>query len=112
MQCLSNPRTRSRTVVKNDYEAEYKVAQAKAQTPEYAKVRKEHPAIERKLSELVRRHDLRHARYRGQRWVWWLALLTGLVVNLKRLVRRGGDGRHTEFGRHGAPSWPDQPNAG
>ena len=53
-QCLVNPEAKSRTVVKNEYEAEYKAAQAKTQTPEYAKVRKEHPAIERKISELVR----------------------------------------------------------
>lgn len=86
-QCLSNPETKSRTVIKNDYEAEYQAAQAQAQTPEYAKVRKEHPAIERKLSELVRRHDLRHARYRGLSKVLRQALLTGVAVNLKRIVK-------------------------
>ncbi|MGH9659571.1 MAG: IS1182 family transposase [Bryobacteraceae bacterium] len=86
-QCLSNPRTKSRTVIKNDYEAEYRAAQAKAQTPAYAATRKEHPAIERKLSELVNRHDARHARYRGRPGVRWQMLLTGLVVNLKRIVR-------------------------
>lgn len=86
-QCLSNPSARSRTVIKNDYEAEYKAAQAKAQTPAYAKVRKEHPAIERKLSELVRRHDMRHARYRGLPKVLRQALLTGVAVNMKRIVK-------------------------
>ncbi|MEK7216528.1 MAG: transposase, partial [Chloroflexota bacterium] len=85
--CLSNPKTKSRTVVKNDYEAEYKAAQAQAQTPAYAKVRKEHPAIERKLSELVRRHDARHARYRGRLRVLYQSLVTSVVVNLKRIVR-------------------------
>ena len=74
-------------VVKNDYQAEYAAAQAKAQTPEYAAVRRRHPAIERKLSELVRRHDARHARYRGQPRVLYQGLLTSLVVNLKRIVR-------------------------
>jgi hypothetical protein len=87
VQCLSNPTARSRTVIKNDYEAEYKAAQVKAQTPEYKKVRKEHPAIERKLSELVCRHDLRHARYRGLSKVLRQALLTGVAVNLKRMVK-------------------------
>jgi transposase len=86
-KCLAAPKTKSRTVVKNDYEAEYQAAQAQARTPEYAKVRKEHPAIERKLSELVRRHDLRHARYRGLAKVLRQALLTGVAVNLKRIVR-------------------------
>jgi transposase len=91
-QCLSAPKTKNRglrrTVIKNDYEAEYQAAQAKAPTPEYAQVRKEHPAMERKLSELVRRHDLRHARYRGLWKVLRQGWLTALVVNLKRLVRR------------------------
>jgi transposase len=86
-KCLAEPTTKSRSVIKNDYEAEYKAAQAKAQTPEYAKVRKEHPAIERKLSELVNRHDLRRARYRGLPKVRRQALLTALVANCKRLVR-------------------------
>jgi transposase len=87
-QCLTNPQSRKgRTVTKNDYEAEYVAAQAKAQTPEYAEVRRRHPAIERKLSELVRRHDLRHARYRGRARVLYQGMLTCLVVNLKRIVR-------------------------
>jgi hypothetical protein len=64
--CLSVPTTKCRAVTKNDYEAEYTAAKAKAQTPAYATVRRRHPAIERKLPELVRRHDLRHARYRGR----------------------------------------------
>jgi transposase len=87
-QCLSNPQSKKgRTVTKNDYAAEYQAARAKAQTPEYAKVRREHPAIERKLAELVRQHDARHARYRGRPRVWYQQLLTGMVVNLKRIVR-------------------------
>lgn len=86
-ECLANPATKSRTVIKNDYEPEYRAAQAKARTPEYARVRQEHPAIERKLGELVNRHDLRHARYRGLPKVRWQGLLTALVVNLKRMVR-------------------------
>jgi transposase len=86
-QCLAKPNAQRRVVVKNDYQAEYAAAQAKAQTPEYAAVRRRHPAIERKLSELVRRHDARHARYRGQPRVLYQGLMTSLVVNLKRIVR-------------------------
>ena len=86
-KCLADPKKKSRSVDKNDYEAEYKAAQAKAATAEYAKIRKEHPAIERKLSELVRRHDLRHARYRGLSKVLRQALLSGMAVNLKRMVK-------------------------
>jgi len=86
-ECLSNPEAKQRTVIKNDYEAEYTAAKAKTQTQEYARVRREHPAIERKLAELVRRHDLRHARYRGRLKVLFQSLLTVLVVNMKRIVR-------------------------
>jgi transposase len=88
-QCLANPQTRSRTVIKNDYEAEYQAAQAQARTATYQQVRQEHPAIERKLSELVRRHDLRHARYRGLSKLLRQALLTAIAVNVKRLVTLG-----------------------
>jgi transposase len=86
-QCLANPQAKSRTVIKNDYEAEYRAARAKAETAEYKKVRKEHPAIERKLAELVRRHDLRRARYRGLKKVLRQALLTAVAVNVKRMVK-------------------------
>jgi transposase len=85
--CLADPTVKQRSVIKTDYEAEYAAAQAKAQTPEYAEVRRRHPAIERKLAELVRRHGIRQARYRGRPGVLYQGLLTGLVVNLKRLVR-------------------------
>lgn len=91
-ECLAKPEKKRpeikrRTVIKNDHEADYAKARAKAQTPEYAEVRRKHPAIERKLSELVRRHDLRHARYRGRPKVLFQTLLTGVVVNLKRIVK-------------------------
>jgi transposase len=85
--CLPNPNAKCRIVVKNDYEAEYTAARAKAETPEYAKVRKQHPAIERKLAELVGRHDARHARYRGRFRVLYQQLMTSLAVNMKRIVR-------------------------
>ena len=74
-------------MVKNIYEAEYRAAQAKAKTAAYGEVRKEHPAIERKLAELVRWHDMRRSRYRGQPRVLRQGILTALVANLKRMVR-------------------------
>ena len=78
--------TTGRTVIKNEYEAEYRAMRAKAQTAEYAAVRREHPKIERKLSELVRRHRARRARYRGSGKVPISGLLSGMVVNIKRVV--------------------------
>jgi transposase len=85
--CLAQPGHRNRTVIKNEYEAEYAAAQAKARTPEYAETRRRHGAIERKLAELVRRHDARHTRYRGQPKVLYQGIVTSLVVNMKRIVR-------------------------
>jgi hypothetical protein len=78
--------TTGRTVIKNEYEAQYRAMRAKAQTAEYAAVRREHPKIERKLSELVRRHGARRARYRGGGKVPIGGLLAGTVVNIKRMV--------------------------
>jgi transposase len=86
-ECLDKANAKRRMVVKNDYEAEYAAARAKAQTPEFAKVRSTHASIERKLSELINRHDIRHARYRGQTKVLFQSLMTCLVVNMKRLTR-------------------------
>ena len=87
-QCLQNPHSKKgRTVIKNDYEAEYAQVAAKARTPEYAQTRREHPMIERKLGELARHHNARRARYRGLPKVRIQAILTALVVNAKRMVK-------------------------
>jgi transposase len=91
-QCLPRlPQTLGRVVTKNDHEQEYQAARARAQTAAYRAVRREHPAIERKLGEMVRWHRARWARYRGQGKVLLQGLLTGLVVNVKRLVSWAGD---------------------
>ena len=87
-RCFADPeKGRRRTVIKNDYEAAYRAAREKAQTPRYEDVRRCHPRVERKLGELVRGHAARRARYRGRAKVWIQGLLTGLVVNVKRLVK-------------------------
>jgi transposase len=87
-QCLERPaRKGGRTVIKNDYEAEYQRLAAQAQTPEYVATRREHPKVERKLAELVRYHGCRRASYRGRARVQIQALATALVVNVKRLVK-------------------------
>ena len=81
------PKSTGRTVFKSDYEKDFQAARAKAQTPAYARVRSEHPSIERKIGELVRWHGARRARYWGQTRVLVQQLLTGLVVNIKRVVK-------------------------
>jgi IS5 family transposase len=49
--------------------------------------RQEHPAIERKLNELVRWHAGRRMRYRGRLRVQVQYLILAVVVNCKRIVR-------------------------
>jgi transposase len=88
-KCLAKPETTTggRTVIKNDYEAAYRAAREKAQTPRYQEVRQQHARVERKLGELARWHDARRARYRGRAKVLIQGLLSGLVVNVKRLLK-------------------------
>jgi transposase len=86
-QCVDRlPKNTGRTVYKSDYEAEYRAARAKAQTPEFEEVRRKHWRVERKLGEIVRWHDGRHARYRRQPRVFLQELMTTVVVNIKRMV--------------------------
>jgi transposase len=86
-QCLARlPKATGRTVIKNDYVAEYAAARHKAATPTYEAVRRQHPHIERKLAELVQRHGARRARFRGRLRAKIQYLLTGMAVNIKRIV--------------------------
>jgi hypothetical protein len=86
--CLPNPQSQAgRGVLKNDYEAEYRRVEAKAQTPEYQETRRTHPKIERKLNEVARHHGARRARFRGLPKVLSQVVLTALVVNVKRMVK-------------------------
>jgi transposase len=87
-RCLKHlAKANGRIVVMNDYAAEYTAARQKTTTPGYQQVRREHRAIERKLAEIVRQHDGRRSRYRGRARNRIQYLLTGLVVNVKRMVR-------------------------
>ena len=87
-ECLENPASKGgRTVQKNVYQAEYDKVAEKAKTPEYQETRRVHPKIERKLNEVARHHHCRRARYRGKGKVLVQALLTTLVVNIKRMVK-------------------------
>jgi len=86
-QCLQSSANKcGRTVLKNDYQAEYDQIQAKAKTPEYQETRRVHPKVERKLGELARHHRCRQVCFRGLPKVLGQALLTSWVVNVKRMV--------------------------
>lgn len=86
-RCMERlPQQQGRSVTKNDYEAEYKAARQRAETERYRQVRQDHPKVERKLAEIVRYHGGRYARYRRLARVTIQYLLTGIVVNIKRIV--------------------------
>ena len=57
-----------------------------AQTEAFKEDMKHRPAIEGTLSEMVRKHGFRRARYRGKDKVRLQHLFTAAAVNLKRLV--------------------------
>lgn len=83
-----NPAGRAgRRVSKNEYEAEYAAARKVAQSEEYAAVRRRHPAIERKLNEMVRHHHSRRAIYRGRGRVRIQQLMISFATNIKRMVK-------------------------
>ncbi len=86
-QCVTAKNQSGRQVTKNDYQAHYDAARHRAQTDDYHQVRKVHPAIERKLNELVRWHNGRRVRYRGRLRVQVQYLILAVVVNCKRIVR-------------------------
>lgn len=76
-----------RSVTKNEYAAEYERAREKAKTPEYAEVRRRHPAIERKINDIARHQKGRFARYWGRPKVAAQEYMTGFAVNIKRIIR-------------------------
>jgi transposase len=87
-KCMGTlPNQFGRGVIKNDYEAEYRAAWEVSHTEAYAQVRQQHPKIERKLAEIIRYHNGRRTRYRGNWRVAIQYLMTALVVNVKRIVR-------------------------
>ena len=86
-QCVTAKNHSGRQVSQNDYQAQYDAARQRATTDDYQQIRKAHPAIERKLNELVRWHDGRRVRYRGRLRVQVQYLILAVVVNCKRIVR-------------------------
>jgi transposase len=86
-QCIDLDQKNGRTVKKGDYEAEYQKVEERARTEEYAKIKREHPKVERRLGELINRHDGRRARYRGLPRVLAQKFLEATTANLKRMLR-------------------------
>jgi transposase len=98
-RCLGGPGGRTehpvrkppgRQVQLHFHEQTLQAARAAQQAPEQRRALRERlrprAKIERKISELCRRHGLRHARYRGQRKTELQAVMTATMVNTKRLT--------------------------
>ncbi len=62
-------------------------ARAKSQTAEYAAIRQEHPAIERKLNEILNHQRGRRARYWGIAKVRQQETMTCIAINVKRILK-------------------------
>lgn len=84
-QCTTSRQGRSLTL--HPYRALLAQRRAEAQTPAFQDQLHLRAGIEGTLSELVRGHGLRRARYRGMAKVGLQAYFTAAAVNLKRLVR-------------------------
>jgi transposase len=84
-QCTSA--RQGRTLKISPYHAELITRRAEVETDEFKEKMKRRAAIEGTLSEMVRGHGLRRARYRGEPKVALQHLFTAAAVNLKRLTR-------------------------
>lgn len=87
-QCMPKlPQKKGRSVTINDYQDAYDQAIERANTPQYAQVKKQHPRIERKLSDMINTHQARTTRYRTKARVKIHYLLVGMVTNIRRIVK-------------------------
>jgi hypothetical protein len=76
-----------RTVRKNEHEVEYERLRARAKTEEFEIVRRKHPAIERKLNEILNYCGGRVVRYWGREKVRIQEYMCGLTANVKQMTR-------------------------
>ncbi len=76
---------KGRRVNKNVYETQYQAAHEKAKTAHYQEVRRRHPAVERKLNEIVRHQGGRQCLFFTRAKVRAQQLMTCFAVNLKRI---------------------------
>lgn len=76
-----------RSVSKNHYQAEYDCVRERAKTERFASVRREHPAVERKLNEILNHHRGRRAKYWGKEKTMVQQLMTTFVVNAKLILK-------------------------
>lgn len=87
-QCMAHPGQGKfgKVVRKNKYEQEYQRVRQRALTDKFALVRKEHPAIERKINDITNHQRGRRARYWGRHKVLIQQYMTCFAVNVKRIL--------------------------
>ena len=84
-QCTTSPQGRSLTL--HPYRAALQARRTEAKTTAFRQRLHVRAGIEGTISELVRGHDLRHCRYRGQAKLRLQGYFTAVAVNLKRTLR-------------------------
>jgi transposase len=84
-QCTTSPQGRSLTL--NPYRAALQARRAEAKTEAFQKQLHLRAGVEATISELVRGHQLRSARYRRQAKLRLQTYFTAAAVNLKRTIR-------------------------
>jgi transposase len=83
--CTTSPQGRSLTL--HPYRTLLDERRREAATPAFRQQMHRRAGIEGTLSELVRGHGLRHARYRGQAKLRLQGYFTAVAIDVKRLVR-------------------------
>jgi len=91
-QCTASPQGRPLTL--HPYRAALETRRAEAKTESFQEQFHLRAGIEATISELVRGHGLRSARYRGQAKIRLQACFTAAAVNLKRVMRWLGQPAH------------------
>ena len=86
-QCLGKDQ-RHRTIVVGEHHTVLQARRQEQKTPEFKERMKHRNGIEGTQSELVRRHGVRRARYRGLGKVRLQSYFIGAACNVKRWIRR------------------------
>jgi transposase len=84
-QCTTSAQGRSLTL--HPYREALQARRAEAQTEAFRERLHPRAGVEGTISELTRAHEMRHARYRGQRKLRLQTYFTATAVNIKRAVR-------------------------
>lgn len=83
---MTDTSRKGRKVRINQYAPEFERARQKSKTEHYARVRSEHPMVERKLNQMANHLRGRRSRYWGVAKNKIQALMTGFVMNLKAIL--------------------------